>query len=128
MSNKNEKIEAFLSNLDTEVDILNCVDIDNIETFNAYYDIQEMIQENGGFDIEIIYYSTAMEYLTEHDTSLSDSMEIASDMGYETANLNSELLASLLASNKAVSEFEELQAEIDEFFEELEEDEDEEEE
>ena len=118
MKTRNEKIEEFLSNLDTEIDILNCVDTENV---NSYSDIYDQIEENQGFDVEIIYYSRAMEYLMENDNSLQESMELASQMGYEAKNINSELLASLLASQNAREEFSELENEIDEFFEELEE-------
>jgi len=45
---------------------------------------------------EVIYYSNAMEYLSENDASLNESLGLASDMGYEVGNLNSEILASLL--------------------------------
>ena len=41
-----------------------------------------------------------MNYLTEHDNSLSESLEIASEMGYEVGDLNSELLATLLMQRK----------------------------
>jgi len=118
MKTRNEKIEEFLSNLDTEIDILNCVDTENV---NSYSDIYDQIEENQGFDVEIIYYSRAMEYLMENDNSLQESMELASQMGYEAKNINSELLASLLASQNAREKFSELENEIDEFFEELEE-------
>ena len=33
------KIENFLSELTTEIDVLNCVDIDNIDMNNAYESI-----------------------------------------------------------------------------------------
>ena len=46
-------------------------------------------------------------------------MEIAIEYGYELENLSSEVLASLLASQNARSEFYELQSEIDEFFQDL---------
>ena len=45
---------------------------------------------------EVIYYSVAMEYLSENDSSLQESLGIASNMGYTVDNLNSEILASLL--------------------------------
>ena len=46
-------------------------------------------------------------------------------MGYEVQNLNSEILASLLASKLVRDEFYELESEINDFFEELEEEEEE---
>ena len=116
MKTRNEKIEDFLTGLDTEIDVLNCVDVDNISDFDT---LQESIDNSGGFDIDIIYYSTAMEYLTNNDTSLYESMQIAEDMGFSPANLNSETLASLLASQNIRTEFYTLESEVNEFFEEL---------
>ena len=118
MKTREEKIKEFLSGLETEIDILNCIDPENV---NSYSDIYDQIEENQGFDIEIIYYSRAMEYLMENDNSLNESMRIASEMGFEVQNINSELLASLLASENAREEFSELENEITDFFEELEE-------
>ena len=67
--------------------------------------IQEELQDNGFFNVEIIYYYKAMEYLKEHDTSLSESIEIANEYGYTLENLNSETLASLHASRKKEEDF-----------------------
>ncbi len=61
--------------------------------------------EGGFWDVEIIYYSKAMEYLREHDTSLSESLEMANEFGYNLENLNSETLASLHASRKKEENF-----------------------
>ena len=121
------KIENFLSELNTEIDVLNCVDIDNIDMSNPFDSICEMIEDNNGFDIEIIYYSNAIDFLAENDPSLNESLEIASEYGYEVQNLNSEILASLLASKLVRYEFYELEHEINSFFEELDEEEEEEE-
>ena len=120
METRKEKISEFLTDLNTEIDILSCIDIDNIR---SYSDIYDQIEDNGGFDIDIIYYSRAMEYLSENDCSLNESMEIAHNMGFEPKNINSELLASLLASQQAREEFTELENEIDDFFDDLEEEE-----
>jgi hypothetical protein len=122
------KIENFLSELNTEIDVLNYVDINNIDLNDPFDSICEMIEDNGGFDIEIIYYSRAMDYLSENDPSLRESLEIASEYGYEAHNLNSEILASLLASKLVREEFYDLRDEIENFFEELNEEEEEEEE
>ena len=61
--------------------------------------------EHEFMDVEIIYYARAMEYLTEYDTSLTYSLELANDMGYDCANLNSEILASILASENNRDDF-----------------------
>jgi hypothetical protein len=63
------------------------------------------LSDAGFFHVEIISYHTAMEYLKEHDTSLSDSLELATEYGYTLENINSELLASLHASEKRREDF-----------------------
>ena len=79
------------------------------------------MQENGDFDVEIIYHGVALDYLRENDPSLQFSLEIADSMGFELKTLNSETLASLLASENAIEEFGNLHNTIEEFFKQLEE-------
>jgi hypothetical protein len=110
------KIENYLKNLKTDIYILNYVDIEEIDLENPFYSIRDMIIENGGFNIEIIYYSEAIKYLKENDPSLKESLEIAIDFGYNIKDINSELLASLLASEVAVIKFKNLKNEIEDFF------------
>ena len=79
--------------------------------------IQEELQDNGFFTVEIIYYYKAMEYLKENDTSLSESIEIANEYGYTLEGLNSETLASLHASRERENKFYEFVApELDKIF------------
>jgi hypothetical protein len=92
-------------------DILHYNDINDI---NNSDDLLELIEDNNGFDIDIIYYSKAIKYLTENDASLSESIELAVDMGYELENVNSELLASLHASQKAREDFWDIKDDINE--------------
>lgn len=122
MSTRVEKIEDFLANLDTTIDILSMV---NAEDINSFDDLYEKLDWNNAFDVEIIYYASAMEYLRMHDSSLRCSIEIAEEHGYTLSSINSELLASLLASSVCRDEFMELKSEIDDFFDELEDDEEE---
>jgi flagellar motility protein MotE (MotC chaperone) len=78
-----------------------------------------MISDNNGFDQEVIYYSNAIDYLREYDPSLRESLEIAAEYGFELTSLSSETLASLLKSRNVREEFNELQDEIDNFFTDL---------
>ena len=82
-------------------------------------DMNELISDNSGFDFEVIYYGSAMDYLRENDVSLSESIGLASEMGFDLANLNSEVLASLLKSENERSEWDELANEIQEFIDNL---------
>jgi hypothetical protein len=84
------------------------------EDINDSDDLLEIIEDNNGFDIDIIYYSKAIKYLSEHDASLRSSIDIAIDMGFDLENINSETLASLHASQKVREDFHEITDEIDE--------------
>jgi hypothetical protein len=113
-----QKIVDFLIEIenDTKIEILSYINLNDIDLENAFDSIYEAIDENNGFEIEIIYYSNAMEYLTRNDTSLRESIEIALDYGYELKNINSELLASLLASQNSREQFNNYENEINELF------------
>ena len=75
----------------------------NIQADLIEYSPQEIYDElfdTGFFDVEIIYCSKAIEYLKENDCSLSESIEIAVEMGFTLENINSYNLASLHASRQ----------------------------
>jgi len=100
----------------TEIYLPDYLDEEEFEKINNCnsLDIESVLDDNGGFNIEIIYYSKAMKYLSENDASLSESVEIASDMGYSLEDINSETLASLHASQKVREDFYSITNEIDE--------------
>ena len=97
MTNKTTtEIKNFLKDLqettkiDLSDDLQNCFDDNELQDLNqdnpldCFNDLYDMLDEKGHFNIEIIYYSKAIEYLSNNDASLSRSLELASDMGYET--------------------------------------------
>ena len=90
------------------------LDEDDIEDINDVDDLYNDLDNDEAFNIDIIYYSRAMTYLSENDFSLSESIEIAVQHGYSLENINSELLASLHASQKARDDFHGITDEIDE--------------
>ena len=111
------QIEEFLKSLNIEnLEIMDYVDIEEIDINNAFESIYGQIDDAGGFNVEIIYYYNAMEYLKEHDNSLNESLNLAMLMNYDLENLNSEVLASLLASENARNDFQDKQKEITNFF------------
>jgi intracellular sulfur oxidation DsrE/DsrF family protein len=115
------KIEEFLKSLNIDnLEITDFIDIEEIDLNNPFDSIYEQIDDNGGFNIEIIYYSNAIEYLKEHDPSLDESLNLASEFGLNTLfssnSLNSEFLASLLASQNVRNDFYEKEKEINLFF------------
>ena len=118
-----EQIYDFLKELSDKVEvndyIHNYVDVEELQEMDgsdAWNYIYDNVKDSGNLDIEIIYYSNAIEYLKENDPSLKESLEIAHELGYMVDNLNSEILASLLATRKTEEEFMELQYEVEEFF------------
>lgn len=113
-----QKIVDFFTEIenDTKIEILSNIELNNIDLETPFESIYTAIDENNGFDIEIIYYSNAMEYLTRNDNSLRESIEIALDYGYELKNINSELLASILASQNSREQFNQYEKEINELF------------
>jgi hypothetical protein len=119
MKNRNEQIQDFINSLDgkTDIDIVYYCSTEDIESSN---DIYEAIEENGGFDGEVIYYFNAIKYLSENDPSLNQSMSIAYEYGYKTKDINSELLASLLYSQDLREQYSNIESEIEDFFNSLE--------
>ena len=116
------KIEEFLKSLNIDnLEITDFIDIEEIDLNNPFDSIYDLIDSNGGFNIEIIYYSNAIQYLKENDPSLRDSLEIASEFISNIRSVNSELLASLHASNRVREDFSGLENKINNFFEELQE-------
>jgi hypothetical protein len=114
------KIEEFLKSLNIDnLEITDFIDIEEIDLNNPFDSIYDLIDSNGGFNIEIIYYHNALEYLKNHDNSLNESLNLAAELCYEVKNLNSEILASLLASQNAKNDFWDKQSEIENFFADL---------
>ena len=114
------KKEKFFEELSEQLDfsINEYVYAEDIEDYDELY---EQLEDKGAFEQEVIYYSNAIEYLKLNDASLQESMEIADDYGYAPRDINSELLASLLKSQKCREEFSELRGEIESFLEDYEE-------
>ena len=123
MKTRNEKIQNFINELDSKIEGIDIAYYCSTVDVESFEDIEEAIENNGGFNIDIIYYSKAIEYLKENDASLNESIELAIEYGYNLENINSEVLASLLASQEARNNFYECQEEIEDFFNELEEEE-----
>ena len=112
------KYENFFNQLSEKIDIdfnyfLDCDEHTTLE------EITSVLYDNDAFYQEVIYYSIAIKYLQENDPSLRESMEIATDYGFELKNLNSEILASLLKTQNVKEEFSELETEIEDFLSEL---------
>jgi len=115
----NELNELKLSKLEQlgdkwELPIADYLHADDLEGILDHDDLYEFLSDTDFFQVEIIYYSKAIKFLSENDASLSESMSLADEMGFTLNNINSETLASLLASEQRREEFSDLQNEIDE--------------
>ena len=95
----------------TNVDLAYILENEEIEDIDGLY---EYVEEDNLTSEEVIYYADAMEYLRENDASLNESIEIALEFGYKLENINSEILATLLKSQKNGEVWEEYKEEIEE--------------
>ena len=116
-TNENKQaIYNFLKELQVEnLYVTDYVSIDDIDEYTTFDSLTDLISDNNGFDVEIIYYLTAIKYLMDNDPSLHESLEIALEYGYTTENLNSEVLASLLASKECRESWHGCESEIEDF-------------
>lgn len=121
---KTETLERICEILDEELNLYdyakNYLMESDVESFD---DICEILFNEGALDVEIIYYREAMDYLMKHDLTLTDSLELAEQMGYKPSDLNCCTLATLLATKNNECNLYRLRDEIDEMIEEEEEEE-----
>lgn len=115
-TNKITEITEYFDRIsaDLEFNIMHHLTLDDLLWIEDFDDLMDILKNDGAFDVEIIYYHKAIKYLQENDPSLTESLNIANDYGYKTCDLNSELLASLLASQQAEEKFYEYSAQINE--------------
>ena len=110
---KTQKFIELFNSFNLDID-LSSIDFD-IDNLNNYEEFEELLTENNLLDTDIIYYSNAIEYLQKHDNSLKLSLGLAIDLGYNLADINSEILASILQSDNLRNELYECRTEIDNF-------------
>jgi len=82
------EITEFLSELDFEIK-------ESMTTEEVEEELNNLISEH-----EIIGYGPAIEFLSNEDASLTESLELASEYGFEIIGLNSEILATLLMQDR----------------------------
>ena len=104
------KLQQIAEDNQFDIDLANAYH--NEDTFNDFCDkVNDAIMSE-----EIIYYYEAIKYLMNEDASLSDSLDIASEYGYTTEQLNSELLATLLYQQKLSEQWCEIEEQVKELF------------
>lgn len=127
-----QKLESFFSEIyrtqiHGESSVNDFIDWTDYEESELSFDwLVDLLRDSNFFEIEVIYYRNAIDYLSENDASLRESLEIAEEYGYKAGDLNSEILASLLKSRNFEDEFFSNQTEIEQLFEEIQEEEEEE--
>jgi len=102
METRNEKLKELLKDNYLLNDYLDCDNLLN-DVINDVWELIDAVQEDIN-EVEVIYYIEAMKLLNVHDTSLTISLSLASDFGYNTIDLNSEILATLLIQQMLTEE------------------------
>jgi len=103
-----EKIKKIIAELEKDYDfndfIMNYIDEDELKECEDASDVVKLIEQaNEDYEItdtEVIYYTNAIEYLKQEDPSLSESIGIAEEFWFWLDGINSETLASLLATRR----------------------------
>lgn len=93
--------ETLSYELETEQDKL--LNINNVQELEEF--LIELNDDRRFTNVEVIYYANAIEILQREDPSLQECLNIAYELGYQTKDLNSEILASLLLSQTAEEEY-----------------------
>lgn len=107
---KNQNLIKFLDTLNLDIDFNAFISDD--DDINDFYDLHAILDNNNAF-------SKAIKFLAENDNSLQDSINLASELGYDINNVNSEVLASLLATEMLRNEFYSYEGEINDYINEL---------
>jgi len=89
------------------------------EHITDYDDLMQELKNQGLMQVEIIYYTNAIDYLKEHDPSLQTSMSLALELEVDFSNnsFSSETLASILATKHLYDELSENYDAINEILE-----------
>jgi len=118
-----EELNA-LTNENLDFEASECLQISDLENGIDY--VMETLEEHVRETSDIIYYSRAIEYLSENDPSLRESLELASELGYSPEDLDSEKLATILNERNTLDALRDVKDEIEAIIDEFNEIEDEE--
>jgi hypothetical protein len=101
-----------------EKDTDNIVELAYIMDNDKPCDIDELIEkcEELIYQHEVIGYYNAMQYLSEHDMSLNESIGIAMEYSTPLESINSELLAALLQQRDMLETLAEYREELEATF------------
>lgn len=112
----NKKQKALCDEVEKATD--NIVELAYIIENDTPSDIDDLIEkcETLIYQHEVIGYYNAMQYLSENDMSLSESIAIAVEYGTTTENITSELLATLLQQRDLLETLYEYRDELETVF------------
>jgi hypothetical protein len=112
----NKKQKALCEEIEKATDCI--VELAYIIENDAPGDIDDLTEkcETLIYQHEVIGYYNAMQYLSEHDMSLSDSIELAIEYGTSIENITSELLATLLQQRDMLDTLAEYRDELETVF------------
>ena len=122
---KNQTNQTVAEQIETK--LINLFDKNNLDIDVSYFlkyadeisnfdELQEFLQNENALDVEIIYYHKAIKYLSDNDPTLCDSIALACELCCNMEKLNSEFLASILATEHLRVQFYELENEINKIF------------
>ena len=118
LTEKEEGIVDKIQDLINDTDDLSQISFDMDESeIGSADDVFEYIEERIN-EIEVIYYDNAMKILSKYDPSLQESLEYASDLGYDCKDLNSELLATIACQEWARQDLDDIRDDIEDIVEE----------
>lgn len=113
MTEKEESVIDKIQDLIDDTDDLSSISFDMDESdINSADDVFEYIEDKIN-EIEVIYYDNAMKILSKYDPSLRESLEYASDLGYDCKDLNSELLATIACQEWARQDLDNIRDDIE---------------
>ena len=108
---KYKKLSKLLQNISQHAMIE--VEAEKLKGIKTFDELVEYLRDNEYLNVEIIFFDDAMEFLAKHDPSLMDSLELADEFGYSADDINSSILASLLASKMLEDDLLEAKDEIE---------------
>lgn len=116
MKTRNERLKELFN----DARYLNeYIDIDSVLNTEYYDEITSIDELHNSLcerinEIEIIYYSTAIEILKEEDQSLTECLNLAHELSFTLDNLNSEILATLLIRERCFDRLNDFINEVEE--------------
>lgn len=117
MKTQQQIIDWLNQNCQADVDFNSLFNSDD-ETVTSFDELRELVEDANLLDVEVIYHANAIQILSKEDPSLHESMELADNLGYSPKQLNSELLASLLMTERNKESFYEIENDFNAFLEE----------